>query len=112
MLCSNVVFVHRNVGKEEADLILKMAMEYVGVLGTIIFDKSCHLHDLTEAQVGRNQFAMDMVVDRLDERINEVDGRADHALERLLELEGKVTDMEARYTRLLALGQEQVEMSA
>ena len=87
-------------------------MEYTGALGTIIFDESCHLHDLTEVQVERNQFAMDMVVDQLDKRINEVDSRADHASEQLSALEGKVTDMEARYTELLALGWEQVESSA
>ena len=86
-------------------------MEYVGALGTIIFDELCCLHDLTEAQVGRNQFAMDVVVDWLDERIDEVDRRADHMLECLLALEGKVTDIEAGYTKLLALGREQVETS-
>ena len=104
--------VHHNISEEEADPILETAMEYAGALGTIIFDESCHLQDLTEAQVGRNQFAMDIAVDQLDERIDKVDGRADHALERLSALEGKVADMEAGYTELLALGQEQVEMSA
>ena len=89
-----------------------MAMEYAGALGTIIFDKSCCLCDLTEAQVGRNQFAMDIAVDQLDKRIDKVDGRVDYVSERLLALEGKVTDMEAGYTELLALGQEQVERSA
>ena len=54
---------------------------------------------------------MDVVVDWLDERINEIDGRVDHMSERLSALEGKVTNMEAGYTELLALGQEQVEMS-
>ena len=93
-----------NVGEEEANPTLELAMEYAGVLGTIIFDKSCCLHDLTEAQVGRNQFAINMVVDQLDKRINEVDGRADHASEYLSALEGKVTDMEAGYTKLLVLG--------
>ena len=34
----------------------------------------------------------------------------DHASERLSVLEGKTTDLEAGYTKLLALGQEQVEM--
>ena len=72
-------------------------MEYAGALGTIIFNKSCRLCDLTKAQVGHNQFAMDVAVDRLD-------GEVDHALERLLTLEGKVTDLEAGYTKLLALG--------
>ena len=55
---------------------------------------------------------MDVAVDQLDERINKVDRRADHASERLLALEGKVTDMEDRYWELLALGREQVETSA
>ena len=55
---------------------------------------------------------MDIAVDWLDGRINEVDGRADEASERLLVLEGKVTDMEDSYKELLALGQEQVETSA
>ena len=86
-------------------------MEYTGALGTIMFDESCCLRDLTKAQVGRNQFTMDMVVDQLDERIDGVDGRADHASERLLALEGKVSDMEVGYTKLLALGREQVETS-
>ena len=79
-------------------------MEYTGALGTIIFDKSCHLCDLTEVQVGRNQFAIDMAVDRLDREV-------DHTSERLSTLEGKTTDLEAGYTELLALGREQVETS-
>ena len=87
------------------------AMEYAGALSTIIFDESCCLQDLTKAQVGRNRFAMDVAVDQLDKRINEVDGRVDHVSERLSALEGKVTNMEAGYTELLALGQEQVETS-
>ena len=77
-------------------------MEYAGALGTIIFDESCCLCDLTETQVGHNQFAMDVAVDRLD-------GEADHASERISALEGKVADLEAGYTELLALGWEQVE---
>ena len=79
-------------------------MEYAGALGTIIFDESCRLRDLTEAQVGHNQFAMDVAVDRLD-------GEIDHMSERLSALEGKVGDLEAGYTELLALGREQVETS-
>ena len=79
-------------------------MEYTGALGTIIFDKLCCLHDLTEAQVGQNQFTMDMVVDRLDREI-------DHTSERISMLEGKVMDLEVGYTELLALGREQVETS-
>ena len=80
-------------------------MEYAGVLGTIIFDKSCRLCDLTEAQVGWNQFAIDIAVDWLD-------GEVDHASERISMLEGKVVDLEVGYTELLALGQEQVETSS
>ena len=87
--------------------MLELAMEYTGALGTIVFDESCCLHDLTEAQVGHNQFAMDVVVDWLDDKIDEVDGRADQASEQLLALEGQVTDMEEGYCRLLALGREQ-----
>ena len=82
--------------------MLELAMEYTGALGTIIFDKSCCLCDLTEVQVGRNQFAMDMAVDWLD-------GEVDHTSERISVLEGKVVDLEAGYTELLALGREQVE---
>ena len=96
--------VCHNTGKEEADPTLELAMEYASALGTIIFDESCHLCDLTEAQVGRNEFAMDMAVDRLD-------GEVDHVLERISALEGKVVDLEAGYTEPLALGQEQVETS-
>ena len=84
--------------------MLELAMEYTSALGTIVFDESCHLHDLTKAQVGRNQFAMDMVVDWLDREV-------DHASERISALEGKVVDLEAGYTELLALGWEQVETS-
>ena len=94
--------VRHNMGEEEADPTLELAMEYISALGTIIFNKSCCLQDLTEAQVGHNQFTMDVVVDRLDREV-------DHALEQLLALEGKVTDLEVGYTELLALGREQVE---
>ena len=86
-------------------------MEYSGALGTIIFNESCRLHNLTEAQVGHNQLTMDVVVDCLDERIDEIDGRADHALEQLSALEGKVSDMEEGYAELLALGREQTTTS-
>ena len=86
-------------------------MEYAGALGTIVFDELCHLCNLTKAQVERNQFAVDVVVDQLDERIDEVDGRADHASKWLSALEGKVTDLEEGYTELLALGWEQTETS-
>ena len=97
--------VHHNTGKEEADPTLELAMEYSGALGTIIFDESCRLRNLTEAQIGCNQFAMDVVVDQLD-------GEVDHASERISALEGKVADLEVGYTKLLALGWEQVETSS
>ena len=86
-------------------------MEYAGALGTIIFNESYHLQDLTEAQVGRNQFTIDIAVDRLDERIDEIDRRADHTSEQLSALEEKVMDMGEGYTKLLALGQEQTKTS-
>ena len=79
-------------------------MEYTSALSTIIFNELCCLRDLTEAQVGCNQFAMDIVVDQLDREV-------DHASERLSTLEGRVGNLEAGYTELLALGQEQVETS-
>ena len=53
-----------NMGEEEANPTLELAMEYAGTLGTIIFDELCQLRDLTEAQIGRNQFAVDVAVDR------------------------------------------------
>ena len=96
--------VRHNTGEEGADPTLELAMEYTGALGTIIFDELCHLRDLTEAQIGRNQFAMDVAVDQLD-------GEADHVSKRISVLEGKVADLEAGYTELLALGREQVETS-
>ena len=68
--------VHHNMGEEEVNPTLELAMEYAGARGTIIFDESCRLRDLTEAQVGRNQFTVDIVVDQLD-------GEADHAAERI-----------------------------
>ena len=72
--------VRYNTGEEEQDPVLELAMEYAGVLSTIVFDESCHLRDLTEDQVGRNQFAMDVAVDQLD-------GEVDHAMERIGALE-------------------------
>ena len=64
------------MGEEEADPTLELAMEYASTLGTIIFDESCHLYDLTEAQIGQNQFTVDVTVDQLD-------GEVDHASERI-----------------------------
>ena len=71
VFCCSIIC--HNTGKEEADPTLELVMEYTGALGTIIFDKLCRLRNLTEAQVGRNQFAMDVAVDRLDSEV-------DHAL--------------------------------
>ena len=96
--------VRHNTGEEEIDPTLKLAMEYASALGTIIFDKSCHLRDLTEAQVGRNQFTMDVAVDHLD-------GEVDHAVERIGVLEDKMADVERGLDSLLKLGREQTETS-
>ena len=83
-------------------------MEYVGAVGVVVFDESCRLRNLTEDQVGCNQFAMDVAVDRLDEKDEELEGRADKASERMTMLEGRVGDMEEGYQALLALGRDQV----
>ena len=96
--------VHYNTGEEEANPTLELAMEYAGALGTIIFDESCRLCDLTEAQVGRNQFAVDVAVDRLDRE-------ADHAAECIGALEDRLADTEHSLNALLELGWEQTEAS-
>ena len=96
--------VRHNTGEEEANLTLKLAVEYASALGTIIFDESCCLRNLTEVQVGRNQFAVDVAVDQLD-------GEADHAVEQIGVLEDKEVDMECSLNTLLELGQEQMEAS-
>ena len=52
--------VRYNTGEEEQDPTLELAMEYAGALGTIVFNESCCLRNLTERQIGRNQHATDM----------------------------------------------------
>ena len=89
--------VHHNTGKEERDPVLELAMEYAGALSTIMFNESCCLRDLTEDQVGRNQFTMDVVVDCLD-------GEANHAVEQIGALEDKMADVEGGLNGLLDLG--------
>ena len=79
-------------------------MEYAGALSTIMFDESCRLQDLTEDQLGRNQFVMDVAVDHLDRE-------ADHTAERISALEDKMADAERGLDRLLELGREQTETS-
>ena len=96
--------VRYNTGEEERDPTLKLAMEYAGALGTIVFDESCCLRDLTERQVGRNQHATNMELERLD-------GEADHAVERIGVLEDRLADTECSLTALLELGREQTEAS-
>ena len=96
--------VRYNMGEEEANPTLELAMEYAGALGTIIFDESCRLQDLMEAQVGKNQFTVDIAVDRLD-------GEADHATEHIGALGDKEADMECSLNTLLELGREQTEVS-
>ena len=54
--------------------------------------------------MGRNQFAVDVVVDRLD-------GEADHAAECIGALEDKEADMKRSLNALLELGREQTEAS-
>ena len=93
-----------NTGKEERDPTLKLAMEYTSALGTIVFDESCRLRDLMEAQIGRNQYSTDVELERLDRE-------ADHAAERIRALEDKEADMERSLNALLELGQEQTEAS-
>ena len=96
--------VRYNTGEEEQDPTLELAMEYAGALGTIVFDKSCRLRNLTEAQIGRNQYATDVELERLG-------GKADHAAERIGALEDKEDDMERSLNALLELGREQTEAS-
>ena len=96
--------VRYNTGEEEQDPTLELAMEYTGALGTIVFDESCRLRDLMEAQIGRNQYSTDVELERLD-------GEADHAAERIGALEDKEADMERSLNALLELGQEQTETS-
>ena len=96
--------VCHNTGEEEQDPTLELAMEYASALGTIVFDESCRLCDLTERQIGRNQHATDVELERLD-------GEADHAAERISALEDKETDMERSLNALLELGREQTEAS-
>ena len=96
--------VHYNMGEEEQDPTLELVMEYAGALGTIVFDESCRLHDLTEAQIGRNQYSTDVELERLD-------GEADHAAERIGALEDRSADLERSLNALLELGREQTEAS-
>ena len=79
-------------------------MEHAGALGTIVFDESCRLRDLMEAQIGRNQYSTDVELERLD-------GEADHAAERIGMLEDRGTDMERSLNALLELGREQTDAS-
>ena len=96
--------IRHNTGKEEQDSTLELAMEYTGALGTIVFDESCRLRDLTERQIGRNQHATDVELEQLD-------GEADHAAERIGALEDRLADTERSLTALLELGREQTEAS-
>ena len=96
--------VCHNTGEEEQDPTLELAMEYAGALGTIVFDESCRLRDLTEAQIGRNQYTTDVELEQLD-------GEADHAAERIGALEDKEADIERSLNALLELGREQMEAS-
>ena len=94
--------VRHNTGEEESNPTLELAMEYAGALGTIVFDESCRLRDLTEAQIGRNQYATDMELERLD-------GEADHATERIGGLEDRMAEVERGTNALLELCREQTD---
>ena len=94
--------VRHNSGEEERDPTLELAMEYAGALGTIVFDESYRLRDLTEAQIGRNQYATDVELERLD-------GEADHAAERIGGLEDRMAEVERGTNALLDLCREQTE---
>ena len=96
--------VCHNMGEEEQDPTLELAMEYAGALGTIVFDESCRLCDLTERQIGRNQHATDVELERLD-------GEADHAAKHIGALEDRLADTEHSLGALLDLGREQTEAS-
>ena len=96
--------VRYRTGEEEQDPTLELAMEYAGALSTIVFDESCRLRDLTEAQIGRNQYSTDVELERLD-------GEADHAVERIGALEDRQADTECSLNALLELGREQTEAS-
>ena len=96
--------VHHNTGEEERDPTLELAMEYASALGTIVFDESCRLRDLTERQIGRNQHATDVELECLD-------GEADHAAEHIGALEDQLADTERNLNTLLDLGREQMEAS-
>ena len=91
--------VHYNTGEEEQDPTLELAMEYASALGTVVFDESCRLHDLTERQIGRNQHTTDVELEQLD-------GEVDHAAERIGALEDKEANMEHSLNVLLDLGRE------
>ena len=96
--------VRHNTGEEEQDPTLELTMEYTGALGTIVFDESCRLRDLTERQISRNQHVTDVELERLD-------GEADHAAERIGALEDQLADTEHSLGALLDLGREQTEAS-
>ena len=94
--------VRYNTGEEESNPTLELAMEYAGALGTIVFDESCCLRDLTEAQIGRNQYSTNVELERLD-------GEADHAAERIGGLEDRMAEVERGVNALLELGRDQTE---
>ena len=47
-------------------------MEYVAVVGVTVFDKSCWLHHLTEQQIGSNQIAAEMALEKVDVKVDQV----------------------------------------
>ena len=71
----------RQVGEDEPHGLLEKAMEYAAVVGITVFDESCCLCDLTEQQVGSNQVAAEMVLEKADMKV-------DQAIEKVGEMEG------------------------
>ena len=45
-------------------------MEYTAAISVMVFDKLCCLHDLTEHQVGSNQVAAEMALEKVDIKVD------------------------------------------
>ena len=62
----------RHVGEDEPLSLLEQAMEYVAAVGVMVFDNSCRLCDSTEHQVGSNQVAAEIVLEKVDMKVDQV----------------------------------------
>ena len=83
----------RHVGEDKPLGLLEQAMEYVAAVSVTVFDESCRLCDLTECQVGSNQVAVEMVLEKVDMKVNQV-------VEKTGELEAQVEDLVGMVTML------------